>query len=318
MKKLVAGLLVLVVAVGIACSRNAGAPAPATLGAFTPGQIGPFVIPASWKQATWFVDPANVSTCASDNNRTCSASACTAGDGPCLTYGSIATRWGTYSPRVQQNTAITLMSSASTDADVWYMGPFGLELGAGVIVQGTLTTIQTTTLSAVTAKSRATNQALLATFTASAGITVGMLVVNTTHPSVAWTYKSLGGGQFMMTQPGNAINETNPTLKSCLNPGEVDTWAPTDAVTVSSVPVANFATGSADIQGESSSSFANGLIFYRVGVRVPSSTAGFAPFAMGGGMQFVESASGSRSSQRQEVVPASPSTAGSILPSRAG
>ena len=167
-----------------------------------------------------------------------------------------------------------------------------LENQAGFIVQGTISTVQATTLWAVTAKNRTSNQALLATFTASAGITAGMLVVNTTHPSVAWTYKNISGSQWMMTQPGTAAAESTPTLENCLNPGEVDTWAPTDAVVVSSVPVANFASASAVIQGENASTFSNGLILYRVGVRVPTVNAGYSPFSMGGGAEFIESLSG--------------------------
>jgi hypothetical protein len=283
-------LFVLAITLCLSCSK--GAPDAPHLGALaSPGQVGPFVFPPSWLQSAWFVDPANTSTCASDNNRTCSLSTCgTSGDGPCATFGSIATRWGTYTPRIKQNTSITLMSSATTDTDVWYLGPYPLEAGAAFIVQGTISTVQATTLSAVTAKNRAGNQALLATFTASAGITAGMLVVNSTHPSVAWTYKNISGAQWMMSQPGTASNQSTPQLRNCLNPSpEVDTWAPGDTVTVSSVPVANFSTASSIVQGESNSTFANGLILYRIGVRVPTGTSGFAPFSLGAGAEFIES-----------------------------
>jgi hypothetical protein len=289
---------------GCPSNQSNAPPGPQKFALATPGQVGPFVIPPSWQQAAWFVDPSNTSTCASDNNRTCSLGTCgTSGDGPCLSYGSIASRWGTYMPRIQQNTSVTAMSSDTADSDVWYVGPFSLEQGASFIVQGTLTTVQSTTLSAVTAKNRSTPQLLQVTFTASTGITAGMLVTNTTHSSRAWTYKLVSGSTWLMTQPGAVISETTPKLLNCQNPAEVNTWALGDSVTVSSTPQVNLSNASALVEGESSSTFANGLVIYNVGVRTLTSSSAFGPMVLGGWTEFQESMS---------TIPVYPEVSGSL------
>jgi hypothetical protein len=272
---------------------DASAPPSHMFGA-SPGPVGPFVPPLSWSQATWFVDPSNVSTCASDNNLTCSLSTCgTSGDGPCLSYGSIVSRWGTTSPRIRQNTIITAMSSNTSDADVWYAGPFSLENSAGIEIAGTLTPIQTTTITVVAAKNRNTPQLLEVTFAAAdaASLSPGLLVINTTHPSRGWTYKIVSGTTWLMSQTASAIVETTPELRNCANPTEQDVWTTGDTVTINALPQINLSYVGAVTQGESSSTFSNGLVLYNVGARLPTSTSGFAPLVVGGWTMFVESSS---------------------------
>jgi hypothetical protein len=185
------------------------------------------------------------------------------------------------------------MSSQANDSDVWYLGPFSLEQGAGFVVQGNLTTVLSTTISAIAqAKSRSANHALQVTFASTVGVTAGMLVTNTSRAnSRAWTYKLISGNTWAMTQPGGILSGavSPPVLKNCFNPAENDTWAGTDAVTISSVPVANISAASAVIQGQSSSSFANGFVLYNVGIRAQTATDSFAPSVIGSGTQLIES-----------------------------
>jgi hypothetical protein len=194
------------------------------------------IIPPSWTVPNWYVDPANSSGVASDSNSgTAATGAAGSGIGPLLTFQELNVhRWGCIGtpnacPRLRQSTTVTFLSSQTTNADPVYFSP-SEENGAQFLVQGVLTSAQqvcSTTLSAVTAKNRATPQLLKATFTSCAGAAVNQLVVNTTHPSRAWTYAASGGG-WLMSQP---MTPANPTA-GFSTPTEVDTWASTDAVVV--------------------------------------------------------------------------------------
>ena len=224
-----------------ACHSPSSAPAEARLAAASPGQVGPFVIPPSWRQGTWFVDPANSSTCASDNNRTCSLATCgTSGDGPCVSYGSIAARWGTTSPLLQQNTVLTWMSSEPTaTTDEVIFEPMIGATGIGAWIQGTLTSSAPGTITIVAAKSASANQPLQATFSASPQ--QGTLVQNTTHPSKAWidltstTINAHTGA--LVTQP-MVLLTAPPALQVILLP-EVNTWATSDAFVYQTPPRVN-------------------------------------------------------------------------------
>lgn len=203
MKKI--ALLLSVLVLTIACSRSSEAPSAERLGAAaSPGQVGPFVIPPSWKQASWFIDPQNTSTCASDNNRTCSLSTCgTSGDGPCLTFGSVATRWGTYSPRLRQNTTMTFMTSQTAgDADPVRLSPY-LENLASMFVVGTTTVNATGTLGTITAKNRATPQILNSVLVPVSGSIVAeqLMIVTGAHSGEAWIYKDVAGTTWALSQP---------------------------------------------------------------------------------------------------------------------
>ena len=235
-KRIAVALALLIYAIGLLFVVTWRTAPPSTtptnrLGAAA-GQVGPFVFPPSWKQASWFIDPQNTSTCASDNNRTCSLSTCgTSGDGPCKSYGSIQNRWGTTSPLIAQLTTLTWMSSeASATVDPVVLTP-QVAFGGFVWVLSTMTTSASTTITVVAAKSRSANQPLQVTF-ASGTPTQGVMVHNTTHPSRAWvdipstTINAHVGA--LMTQP-MVLAQQPPSLPIGFQ-SEVDTWATSDSV----------------------------------------------------------------------------------------
>jgi hypothetical protein len=173
------------------------------------------------------MDGANVSGCASDNNRTCASTSCTSGDGPCLTFGSIATRWGTYSPQLAQITTLNVMSNEQA-SDIMYLTPIIPPSVSGTYlnVQCALGASQQTfsgVLGTVTAKNRSTPQSLTAILTGGT-VTSDNLFINTMHPSAAFTVVN-SGTTWTFTQP-----ITNCTPASC-SPAEIDTWTVGDTVT---------------------------------------------------------------------------------------
>jgi hypothetical protein len=204
--------------------------------------------PSSWTQAAWFIDPANVSTCASDSNKTCGQSTCTAGvpgvaDGPCLSYAQVAARWGTYSPRLLQNTTLTWLSSQVGLGDPVYLTPY-VENQSWVAIVGTLVSQGTATLGTVVALNTGTPTLLTTTLTGATGSQAnGQLVVNSTHPSRLWTYKNSAGTWTLSTPfaaatagaapPSAATGWTNAT-----NSGDAVTFfAPTTVQIVQFQPI---------------------------------------------------------------------------------
>jgi hypothetical protein len=218
-------------------SAKAGAP-------YTPGQIGPFVIPATWRQPNWYIDPLDTvsGACASDNNRTCGVNNCaTAGDGPCLTFGSVATRWGTYEPRLQQVTTISLLSAQQASAnDLIYLDP-KIE-GANVYLRltGTRAQAATGTLGTVTAKSRSGNQLLQIVLAPSSGaIAVNQLLVNTTHSGEAWIYSNVSGNTWLVSQPlATASSTALPPNTIGNNAAEQDSFTAGDSYVTYTLPTA--------------------------------------------------------------------------------
>jgi hypothetical protein len=223
------------------------------------------IIPPSWTIPNWYRDIANSTGCASDTNSGtaatctggCSGSVCPSGIGPVKTYQEIAIhRWGTFSPRLQQATVLTGLSSDTTANDPIYWTPYH-ELGGYSQIQGSLGTAQqvcSTTLSAVTAKNRATPQLLNVTFASCAGAAANMLVVNSTHSSRATIYKSGSGSSWYMSQP--QAPQTPPYFPLSPAPSEVDTWAIGDSVVVYQ-PVALNVVQYAPVQTSYNGSFDN-------------------------------------------------------------
>lgn len=179
-------------------------------------------------QGNVFIDPQNVSGCATDSNLTCSLSTCgTTGDGPCKTYGQLLQRWGTNSPFLRLATVINLISSHTDDTDPIVLKAF---VGHGVAPPkfkcplGAAQQVGTGTFSSFVAKSTAGSgqltQAALG-FTA----TAHQLVDNTTHAGRAWTRTNVSGTTWTFTQPWPVNNYT--VLGS-----EVTTWAASDAIAV--------------------------------------------------------------------------------------
>lgn len=184
------------------------------------------VAPPSWGVAAWATDTQNLSTCASDNNN-CTQTTCGASgsfQGPCLTEGEIAARWGTYYPNLIQNTLITVMSPGGS-TDTWFLTP---NMGGShyLDVECTLPTpAWTTTLGAVVPLNRATNQLLTAVIAPGSGtVSAHQFIVNSTHVSTAYA-GSNSGTTWILSPPTTGC--TTPT--SCA-PSAVRTWATGDSV----------------------------------------------------------------------------------------
>jgi hypothetical protein len=141
-------------------------------------------------------------------------------------FANLVTQWGTLWPVLTLTTSLVWVSSHTdnTDPVVWYPIIRG---GVTVSIQGGPPTVVATgvVLSSTVAKSRAfgTNSTLETNLTAAGA--VGQLVENTTHPSRAWVYASLGSNNFQMTQP-----MVKATVGGTPAPAEVDTWANGDTV----------------------------------------------------------------------------------------
>jgi hypothetical protein len=186
-----------------------------------------FTIPSSWTVANWYIDPANTSGCASDSNNGTSSTCGGAGVGPVVTYQQVASYWGTYSPRLQQQTTITALSgqtAAQALADPWYLSPFA-EAPSGdvaLIIDGKLTASCIGTMANLTAYSSGTSLAQASV----TGCTLSQtsLVYDRTNPSYAWAYRNTSGAIWSFSTP---LYWTAGGLES-----EVTTWANGDSVSV--------------------------------------------------------------------------------------
>ena len=272
---------------------------PATkLGASTSAPI----IPTSWTIPNWYIDPANSATCAGDTNSGtaatctggCSGSTCPSGIGPLQSFQELNVhRWGcqgnaSVCPRLtghNQTYTIEFLSSQTVSTDPVYL-QFSQENGAAMVVEGVLGTAQqvcSTTLSAVTAKNRATPQLLKVSFAACAGAAANQLVVNSTHSSRAWIYSTAGGGAWNMSQPlaPYTVPVYNPTGT------EVNTWAATDAVVVYNPVQINLVLYNPILSDFNQGTFANGPDFYQAVAWDPNGA--FNDNAEYGAVIFVES-----------------------------
>src|SRR5271170_4045599 len=146
--------------------------------------------PASWTVAAWYIDRSNSSTCASDTACNGQSATC-AGSGACpfLTFNHLSNQvWQCFGnptacPRFRQNTTITFLGpgeSGGNNTDPLY-ARWTSENGAQVTVQGTATSVQTGTFTALTAKSQSTGQLLNVTLASGTGAAVGALLVNTSR-----------------------------------------------------------------------------------------------------------------------------------------
>jgi hypothetical protein len=215
-------------------SANLDAPAgPAGFGglAFIPGiggiTNGTSTQGSSLIQASWFIDP----SLGFDGYTGTNATFTSGSTGPLKTWAEVVRRYGTNSPRLRQNTTFTFVSSHTDNTDPVYFTPF-VENGAQITLQGSFGAAQQVgagTLNVVTPKNRNTPQLLTSSFTLGSGaVAVGNAIVNSTHSSVAWVYKSLGGGVFAISQPMAPVvlpYDINPTA-------EVNTWTTGDTVTI--------------------------------------------------------------------------------------
>lgn len=183
----------------------------ATVNKWQPQPNSASVIPRpSWTQATWFIDPQNVSTNASDTNSGLDALH------PVRTWaGGVLAKLGTYSPILGQDTTFTFISSHTDNTDAVIFRPI-IDNGAKVIIMGALTAplVNAGVLSGVTAKNPGVNgsgnllQANLS-FAASAG----QLIVNTTLSNArCLVYRNVSGTTFNLSQPFQSFLPSSPAV----------------------------------------------------------------------------------------------------------
>ena len=208
-------------------------------------------IPPSWTVPAWFVDPANVSTSASDNNN------CTTSSTPCVTFAEIVGRWGTISPILSQDTTVTFLSSQASGVDLIEWSPF--LIGSSAIIQGTTPTVVTSgvVLAGKVAKSRTAGSNSLLQFNLGATAAIGQMIENTSHPSRAWVYSLVSGTTFNVTQP--LVKTTVPSFGAT---AEVDTWANNDTVNLLTPVTINLAYFN-PIRLVYSAAFSNGGFVYQ-------------------------------------------------------
>ncbi len=255
------------------------------LGAASGGDRMP-VIPPAWTVPAWYFDPANVTSCASDNNNCTQGTCGSVGSfqGPCSTYGEIAARLGTYSPRLRQVTTFTCMSNDG-ESDPFYLSPY-LENGAYVVVQGVPTVVASGVFGTVTAKNQSTPQLLNVSLPGS--IAVGQMIIDTTHPSEAWVYTNVSGATWALSQPlapglstvigqpfGNLAPEVNWT-----NGGNAG-----DAFTANTFPTL-YVASLQPIQEQWSTGVVGGVFLYQVTNANNASRA--SPFIMGSPVAMVD------------------------------
>ena len=137
--------------------------------------------PPSWLVASWDIDPQNVSTVASNNNPCTSAL-------PCLTYnGSVAARWGTYSPVLPQVTIVTFHSAHNDATDPIIAHPATTN-GAYLQFTTVLPVVATGTMSGVVALNRSTQAQWQATFPGTGTSCFPCLMQDNTTGYVAWLW----------------------------------------------------------------------------------------------------------------------------------
>lgn len=215
-----------------------------------------------WSQATWFIDPANSTGLASDDNTGLDATH------PVLTYnGGVVAKWGTVTPYLRQDTTITWLSSQTDDTDPVVFTPVMTSCLA--ILQGQLGAAQllgSGVLAAVVSKNRATAQILTADL--GAAFPVGSLIENTTggKSSFAWVYKNTVGTTYEISQP---ITPATPPFGASAASAlaEVDTWANGDTFSVyapTSVNIVNVDTTIAEYFPGPSSDFPASLELYHM------------------------------------------------------
>lgn len=237
--------------------------------------------PGPQAQATWFIDPQNVTGLADDNNSGIDAAH------PVLTYNfGVARKWTTYSPMLRQDTTLTWLSSQPVGAaDPVTISP--IMVGSVLTLQGGLGPAQLVhsgVLAGVISKNRATGQLLAANL----GFAVArdMLVKNTTvgKESFAWVYTP--GVSSELTQP---LNPATMPFDFSTVVSEVDTWANGDTFEIYQ-PLAIDLVSATPTSVMQNAGFADAVqIYHLIGFSVDG-TSGDSNFIMGLNVTLVESA----------------------------
>lgn len=185
--------------------------------------------PTWYAAGTIFIDPQNVSTTASDTNNGVTSSTAL------LTYREATRRWGSIAPNLGVTTTVTFLSSHTDDSDPVLWHPI-MSNGAVATIQGAApaATAAVFTLNGAKSRTVGSNAFLSGSFSAGAPA-AGVLVTNTTagKSSRAWVHRLSSGIIWNLTQPLAPL--VPPSASQA--PAEVDTWASTDTVTLSS-PIA--------------------------------------------------------------------------------
>jgi hypothetical protein len=238
-------------------------------------ELPPPTAPAngSWSVAAWYLDPVSGSD----------ANTCLTTGSACKTWGHLASLWGTYSPRLRQTTTVTYLSSSSDNSDPVYWNPY-LEGGASAILTAPLPTATSTgTFSGLLAKNRASGQLLTANLTS--GLSPGMLVVDITRGSRAWTHANTTGATWSLTQP--TPTQTAPVAS--LLTSEDDTWANGDSFAVYAPIKINVGFLGAQLTDYNQTAFANGPYFYQATLYDPNGASNDEVVIGMQGVVFVES-----------------------------
>ncbi len=181
--------------------------------------------PASWTQATWFIDPQNSSGQASDRNTGLNSSH------PLLTWAEVVGRMGTTSPYLAQVTTFTFLSGQSANVDPIFFTP-RLANGSQAILLGTLTQIaDIPTCGTVTPKSIGAPGTLLQVASMPGGAAAKQLVLNVTRSSYAFI-DSMVSTTATMSQPIQATFITTPQALSTASNMEDNTWTTGDHLTL--------------------------------------------------------------------------------------
>jgi hypothetical protein len=177
------------------------------------GATRPPVVNPAWSVPDWYVH-------ASTGN---DANTCVTSGAPCKTFGELRGRWETDEPQIPVAVTIHVLAD-TTESLIWR--PQILPGGSATIL-GSTTTTASGTLATVHAKTPSSTTPLLsANISPNASGAQGLLIVNSTHPGVAWV-DSVAGSVATFTQPmlanvpGFTIFET-----------EVNTWANGDSYTL--------------------------------------------------------------------------------------
>jgi hypothetical protein len=107
------------------------------------------VLPSSWTNPYWYLDPVNSLSCTSDANSCTSATCVSPGVGPCVSAAQIVKLWKTSTPILPQLTTVQWLSDGVA-TDPWYAVPTLIGNG-GLALKGTLIQLATATIGTYTA-----------------------------------------------------------------------------------------------------------------------------------------------------------------------
>ena len=199
--------------------------------------------PSNWNVAAWFIDPANLSTHASDAND------CQTSSTPCVSIGQIVSRWGTKFPTFSVAVTVTFLSD-DVATDPWDVVPTIIGAG-GLVIKGTLVQVDTATIGTFTARNRSAGTKATITAngqtgsywsTACGGTCVGMDVHDTTANAQFWIDADNGTATAAITEPFTLPIISIPTRQAIANGDSLTVYRPT-TVYITRADVVSVGTG---------------------------------------------------------------------------